>query len=118
MDHRAIDHEKTVASFLKMYSDKKVLDVGCGYGRFAKYFDHYVGLDFSEEMLLLAQKNNPGKRYCLGVDIEEQFDVIFCVIALSSLGMTAEEFNEKWKKRASLAVMVFEIEQFYIFPKL
>lgn len=39
---------------------KPVLDIACGYGRFAKYFDEsvYTGVDFSQDFIEIAQENN------------------------------------------------------------
>jgi tRNA (uracil-5-)-methyltransferase TRM9 len=53
--------------YLKNFSTLKLLDVGCGNGRFLKFTQEflpkidldYLGIDNSEELLFLAQKNNP-----------------------------------------------------------
>lgn len=42
-----------------------VLDIACGYGRFAKYFDtsSYIGVDLSKSFIEIAEENNPGYKF-------------------------------------------------------
>ena len=99
----------------------KALDVACGYGRFSECFYKYTGIDFCEEFINIAKERNPGKNFYVAnahEGTEETYDIIFSVIALSSLNMTAQQFNEKWKDKAKYAVIVFEIDEFYFFPKI
>jgi len=46
-------------------TSKPVLDVACGYGRFAKYFDSnsYTGVDFSKSFIELAEESNPDHKF-------------------------------------------------------
>ena len=118
VDYRAEEHQKLVEAILEPYKGLSVLDVACGYGRFSPLFKHYTGIDFCSEMIMLAKDKYPDKRFLEASDIGETFDVVFAVIALSSLKMTPQEFNDKWKAKANKAVMVFEVDTFYIFPKL
>jgi ubiquinone/menaquinone biosynthesis C-methylase UbiE len=118
VDHRANRHQNLVEGMLEPYKNMSVLDVACGYGRFSPMFKNYTGIDFCPEMIELAQKTFPGKRFIEATDIQETFDVVFAVISLSSLNITAQEFNARWKDRARVAVMVFEVDTFYIFPKI
>lgn len=57
-------------NLLKKYHCKTVLEIGCGTGnlaiRFVKEEIDYTGLDQSEEMLLIASRNNPGGRFIQG----------------------------------------------------
>lgn len=118
VDYRAESHQELVKSILEPYRGLSVLDVACGYGRFSPLFRDYTGIDFCPEMIELAKNNFPDKRFLEATDIDETFDVVFSVISLSSLNMTPQEFNEKWKDRAKVAVIIFELDTFYIFPKL
>ena len=74
---------------VKSYSDPRVLDVGCGSGRVGEYVldagaTEYVGVDFAEEMLDLAQErlSRFGPRVMLvhgdflEAPLEGKFDVI------------------------------------------
>jgi hypothetical protein len=113
-DVKATEHERRVKTFLQLWKDKDVLDVCCGYGRFAEGMNNYEGFDFSEEFV--RQANHP--HVYLGdahEDIEGMWDVVFESISLSSLKMTPEQFYEKWKHKAREYVACFELDRFYIF---
>ncbi len=121
VDNVALIHEKAVKDFLKRFGSMSALDVACGYGRFADCFDDYTGIDFCKNFIEIAKKNKPSKRFILGdahQGVDGTFDIVFAVIALSSLNMTAKEFNDKWKHKARYGVIVLEVEEFYFFPKL
>lgn len=97
------------------------IDIACGYGRFSTCFEKYKGIDFCDEFIKIAKEKYPGKDF-ESLDAHEtdidQYDIVFAVIAMSSLSMTPQEFNDKYKDYARYAVMVFEVDTFYIFPKL
>ncbi|MBP7119006.1 class I SAM-dependent methyltransferase [Candidatus Woesebacteria bacterium] len=121
VDRRALGHEKIVKEYLSPYKNLSALDVACGYGRFSTCFDNYTGIDFCEEFINIAKDKFKDKKFeC--VDAHEtnidQYDIVFAVIAMSSLNMTPQEFNAYYKDYAKVAVMVFELDTFYIFPKL
>jgi hypothetical protein len=69
---------------LKEECNGKVLDAGCGYGRWSVLFDNYVGVDFSPDFIELAKKEYPNKTFIQG-DLKAlpfkdgEFDSAFCV---------------------------------------
>jgi len=73
----------------------KVLDLGCGNGRLIETLKdkeiEYLGVDNSEELIKLAQKNYPGYKFIVSdilnlENIESQkFDYIFCLATLQHL---------------------------------
>ena len=118
VDVKAKKHELLVKDVLRPFKDGSGLDIACGYGRFSDCFTDYTGVDFSEEMTKLGNNLITADVHSDLSWARESYDVVFCVIALSSLKMTPQEFNEKFKHLAKKAVMVFELDEFYIFPKL
>lgn len=69
----------------------KVLDVGCGTGRFLSAFpaDMYQchGIDVSKGMIRVAQAKNPALRCCVASATslpyeDESFDIVFCAAVL------------------------------------
>lgn len=99
--------------------DDKVLDAGCGYGRMAKYFDDYVGVDLSPDLLVEAEMANPTKKFLLG-DLaklpfeDKHFDIAFCVsikqMVVGNLGSEVWESIEKELKRVSKKLLILEYE--------
>ncbi len=91
-----LDHVKRVGA-------KSVLDVGCGSGRYGQALaevgvEHYLGIDFSPEMIDLARQNtaqirHEGKRFDFKVEdfmdfeTDETFDV---VVAMGVLDYVAD----------------------------
>ena len=58
-------HEReTVVPLLDLKGAERILDVGCGYGRWASilrdFSPTYLGIDFSQELLSLAESQNMG----------------------------------------------------------
>ena len=72
---------------------KKILEVGCGTGRFLKLFDssnELYGLDVSEEMLQIARQRNPGASLHVGsaelLPFDSgAFDVVYCFRVLQHI---------------------------------
>lgn len=81
--------------FIKLLPKKaKILDLGCGAGRDAKYFSEkghdVIAVDFSSEMLKIAKKIAPKAKFFqqdfLKLDFSENsFDGIWCSFALLHL---------------------------------
>lgn len=92
-----VQYEQEVARILALYKDKKVLEIGSGWGRMCEYFEpeNYTGVDFSKGMVGEAKKRYPDYNF-IHADIKEKtfegYDVVFEVISLGSLGMTEADF--------------------------
>lgn len=119
LDHRREEFWKRVREQLRLWNGFNVLDIACGYGQFAEFFmpSTYTGVDFSLEMIKLAEKSWPEHKFVIGNAKEGfygKFDVIFEVNSLRSLGISAEEFIEKFSPHASVAVACLEADQFTI----
>jgi len=71
-------------NILKPYKDSKVLDAGCGYGRWSQFFNNYVGVDFSPDFIDKAKELYKDTQfiqaYLAKLPIEDDhFDLSFCV---------------------------------------
>jgi ubiquinone/menaquinone biosynthesis C-methylase UbiE len=98
---------------------QRVLDAGCGYGRWAYLFDDYVGVDFSPDFIELAQSKHPDKKF-IQADLkrlpfdDESFDVAFCVsikkMIIDNLGETAWQDMEDELRRVAKKVLILEYE--------
>ncbi len=56
-------HKNIIKRFIEQ--DDMVLDAGCGVGRIADWFDHYIGIDFVPEFILKSLEICPGKIFVL-----------------------------------------------------
>jgi alkylated DNA repair protein alkB homolog 8 len=106
----------------------KILDVGCGNGRLVKLFSDvnvdYLGVDNSEELLNIAQKNFPGHKFLVGDALNlpsenNVFDKVFFIAVLhhipnSSLRKKALEQIHQVLKPGGL---VFIMNWHYSSPK-
>lgn len=121
-DPRFQEYESRTRSALLQWEDEAVLDVCCGFGRFAKIFkkDKYLGFDFSQEMIKIAEAENPEHQFFQS-DVREQakltrnYDVVFEVNSLHCLGLSPEEFYEKYKEYAKKCVACLEADRFTVF---
>ena len=93
--------------------DWKVLDVGCGTGRLLEYATH--GIDFSPEMLKVAQQKFPEKNLQLGDLTELPFadgslDLIFCfhVIMHQDLKTTQQFIEQAYQKLKVGGRLIFD----------
>ena len=87
------------ADFLQYVKpNSKLLDVGCGNARLLKTVQqvnvHYTGVDNSQGMLLMAQKNFPDQTFLLGDVLalpcaDNTFDVVVCLATLHHIPSNA-----------------------------
>lgn len=111
--------------FEGLLKNKKVLDLGCGEGKDLQYFKEQgariYGIDISERMIELAQKNLPDAQIKLGlfekIPFEKDaFDVVASKYALQTSGTidpTYKEIHRVLKKDGvAILVMTHPIRQF------
>lgn len=117
-------HDKLARDILSMplFKNKIVVDVCCGYGRLCTLFppQHYTGIDFSQAMIAKAIELHPD--YTFYKATEDAFDmpecdIIFEAISLDMLHMTAQEFVEKHKDKARVAVVCLGSDDYIIHLK-
>lgn len=97
----------------------RVLDAGCGYGRWANRFSNYVGIDFSPDFIAKAKNNFPDKDFRV-MDMkkldfkDKEFDVAFCVsikkMIVDNLGWDEWNLMQKELERVSKKVLLLEYE--------
>ena len=108
--HPFDEHERYVKRLLRglVTPSMKVLDVGCGYGRFAgivlKRKAEWVGIDFSPAMQQLWKNNGSPGRFVLAnaatppqeAEALGPYDLIFCVGANGPMGLSVDLFCERY----------------------
>lgn len=94
--------EKYLAPVLKLFEPRKILNLGCGTGRFMEYCQ--FGVDFSEEMLVQAIIKYPNKDFLLADAAETtfpdtSFDVVFSMHTFMHLSKekSKEVFDEVYR---------------------
>lgn len=85
--HYDVEQKKLLKILMKEVNDKYILDLGCGTGRFSRWFALHgakvLGVDFSEKSIAIANEESNGKNpaYRCGsvFDIEEKnvYDIVF-----------------------------------------
>lgn len=87
-----------LAKYLKSinFDNGKVLDVGCGYGRYSEVFgNNYIGIDYDQDAIKLCRESYPGKTF-LEMDAtklefpDKSFDLVISAITFHHL--TDEQF--------------------------
>jgi ubiquinone/menaquinone biosynthesis C-methylase UbiE len=107
-----------VESFLK---NKKgmILDLGCGSGRNISTAKNIVGIDFSEKMIKIAQKNKGGLLVVGDLRYlpfkQDTFDYAICVASLHSIKngrkKSLEEMKRVMKKDSEAIITVWNRDQ-------
>lgn len=98
---------------------KSILDIACGYGRFARYFNQnsYVGVDFSKSFIQLAEESNPDYKFvqsrleCLPFDdyqFEWGFGVSIRAMIIREMGKESWLVMEKELRRVCKNLIFLE----------
>jgi len=110
--------------FMGLVTGKKILDIGCGTGRDAKYFTengfNVVGIDISEKMISYAKKNAPKAKF-YARDMRNMrfksgsFDGVWCMSSLTLLDENhmipvLKKINNVLKKGGTLFISMKEGE--------
>lgn len=115
------NYYKLIDYVLSFYKDCSVVDVACGFGRHSTIFkpENYLGFDFSDEMIRLAKQKYPKYKF----EVQDYFnfevpevDVIFNVISVGPIGISTNQFIDKYKDKARKAVISVDGTSITIFP--
>lgn len=98
---------KPLAEYIKR--GDKVLDLGCGNGRFIEFFQdkniEYVGIDNSQKLIEIARQKHPNGNFQIfdGLKIpfpDDYFDAIFCIAVLHHIpgNQLRQEFLEEARR--------------------
>lgn len=111
------EHEKILRTEIKQTD--KVLDAGCGYGRWAHLFsmDNYVGVDLSPDFVEMAHLENIGWKFIEGklesLPFQDgEFDVAFCVsikeMIIDNCGQELWDAMQRELKRVAKKLLILE----------
>lgn len=98
--------------FFRNKNYKNILDLGCGTGRLMNFATH--GVDFSEEMIKVAQQKYPKREFATGniskIPFSVQFDCIFCfhVIMHQNKEQTLKFLEECSNKLNQNGILIFD----------
>jgi ubiquinone/menaquinone biosynthesis C-methylase UbiE len=118
---------KAHEQILKKEGVGRVLDAGCGYGRWSVLFKNYVGVDFSADFIEIAKSKYPDKEFRVA-DLKQlpfkdkEFDTAFCVsikeMIVGNLGGAEWELMENELKRVAKQVLLLEYTNPYDYEVL
>jgi hypothetical protein len=100
--------------------------VAAGHGQFCDLFEpgKYTGIDFCPAMIELARQRHPGYEFhCVKfeerteADDWREFDIVFQVNALRSMGMTPDRFRDLAMPFAKMGVLCFEPKEAWSWSK-
>lgn len=125
------EHEKLIVeSVVKQIQNPRILDIGCGIGRWAEnlinQFDYYAGVDFSEGFIDYASKkfsdNENIKFYnnsILNLDKEilnSKFNFIICTGVLMYVNDT--NLSKFFKTLKQMIVNIYKVYDIYIYSRV
>jgi tRNA (uracil-5-)-methyltransferase TRM9 len=106
--------------------DERVLDLGCGNGRFYPLFEKrkadYYGIDFSTRMIEIAKEKHPRARFWLGTGFhlafdQEFFDWVFAIAVLHHIPSKEmrlkflEEAKRVLKNKGRFVLTVWDVKE-------
>ena len=106
------EHKKIIDKYIK----GRVLDVGCGIGRIAKWFEpkSYLGFDFVTEFIDIAKKENPKHGFVV-LDLREklpfkkhEFNWAILVSVAGVMENALEDWNKKELLRCCENILILE----------
>ncbi len=118
---------KKLISRYKKSLGNDLLEVGCGTGKHVKYLSNsfsVLAVDINNEMLVIAQKNNPGIHFkqanMITLNLEKQFDVILCLYSSiayvktkANLKKTIKNFADHLKKGGVMLIEPWYTKETY-----
>ena len=122
------EHEKLIVeSVVKQIQNPRILDIGCGIGRWAEnlinQFDYYAGVDFSEGFIDYASKkfgNNENIKFynssILELDdtiLSSNFNFIICTGVLMYVNDT--NLSKFFKTLKQMIVNIYKVYDIYIY---
>ena len=118
--------------FDSISENDKVLDLGCGSGRFHPLFEKrkgdYYGIDFSAKMIEIAKETYPRARFWLGTGFSlafesEFFDKVYVIAVLHHIPSKElrlkflEEAKRVLKNKGRLVLTVWDLKEKQNLPK-
>ena len=108
-----------------VFPGQKILDLGCGNGRFFEIFKNksveYIGVDFSENLIAIAKERFPQAKFIVADALslpfpDEFFDVVFSIAVLHHIpsqslrALFLSEIKRVLKKDGILILTVWDFE--------
>jgi ubiquinone/menaquinone biosynthesis C-methylase UbiE len=97
----------------------RVLDVGCGVGRYAHFYQtmpvQYLGVDSSESMLAVARERYPHMRFevgdVYGLDSLPMFDTVIAIALLIHMPNVEDAVRQMWSVAGQCLMMTVTMSE-------